>query len=139
MKKELPWFNVRGGRMKTTLYYGPWQCRREFMNDCQKECAREGHPLKGCMWLADFKFDWEGSLVLLPVPVKGGSRFGIFHCCCNYPALAPEDNEAAAKSGRSFESPSGGLEREVRKMARGGWKCFGRGTTSGILSVGVTQ
>lgn len=69
-KKELPPLDVPGGLMKTTLYYGPWQCRREFMNDCQKQCAAEGYPLKGCMWLADFKFDWEGSLVVLPVPVR---------------------------------------------------------------------
>jgi len=76
--------------MKTTLFYGPWQCRREFMNDCQRQCASEGYPLKGCIWLADFKFDWEGSLVLLPIPVTAGSRYGIYHCCCDYPELLPE-------------------------------------------------
>jgi hypothetical protein len=89
VKKELPWLNVPGGQMKTTLFYGPWQCRREFMNGCQRECASEGYKLMGCMWLADFKFDWEGRLVLLPVPVKAGSRYGIYHCCCNYPKLTP--------------------------------------------------
>ena len=87
-KKELPWLDVPGGRMKTTLYYGPWQCRQEFMNECQKQCGGEHYALMGCMWLADFKFDWEGSLVLLPVPVRAGSRFGLFHCCCNYPELS---------------------------------------------------
>ncbi len=101
-KKELPWLDVPGGRMKTTLYYGPWQCRREFMSDCQKQCKREGYPLKGCMWLADFKFDWEGSLILLPVPVRAGSRFGIFHCCCNYPELSPEENAARRKEWEKF-------------------------------------
>jgi hypothetical protein len=94
VKKELPWFNVPGGRMKTTLFYGPWQCRREFMNGCQRECASEGHTLRGCMWLADFKFDWEGSLVLLPVPVNAGSRYGIYHRCCDYPTLTKEQNKA---------------------------------------------
>jgi hypothetical protein len=93
VKKELPWLNVPGGRMKTTLFYGPWQCRREFMNGCQRECASEGHTLKGCMWLADLKFDWEGRLVVLPVPVKAGSRYGIYHCCCNYSELSKEENE----------------------------------------------
>jgi hypothetical protein len=92
-KKELPWLNVPGGQLKTTLYYGPWQCRREFMNGCQRECASEGHTLKGCMWLADFKFDWEGRLVLLPVPVKAGSRYGIYHCCCDYRTLAPAEKK----------------------------------------------
>lgn len=89
VKKELPWLTVPGGRMRTTLFYGPWQCRREFMNQCQMQCASEGYVLKGCMWLADLKFDWEGSLILLPVDVEAGSRYGIWHCCCNYPKLTP--------------------------------------------------
>ncbi|MFY0574032.1 hypothetical protein ACN28S_06385 [Cystobacter fuscus] len=97
VKKELPWLNVPGGRMKTTLFYGPWQCRREFMNGCQRECASEGYRLMGCMWLADFKFDWEGRLVALPVPGKGGSRYGIYHCCCDYPSLTPATKEAERK------------------------------------------
>jgi hypothetical protein len=44
-KRELPWLTVTGGRMKTTLFYGPWQCRREFMNQCQRECVGENYPL----------------------------------------------------------------------------------------------
>jgi hypothetical protein len=97
VKKELPWLNVPGGRMKTTLFYGPWQCRREFMNGCRKECASEGYPLMGCMWLADIKLDWEGSLVLLPVPVEAGSRYGIYHCCCKFPTLPKAEKEAERK------------------------------------------
>ena len=88
--------NVPGGRMKTTLYYGPWQCRREFINQCQMECGAS-YKLKGCMWLADIKLDWVGSLVLLPLPVKAGSRYGIYHCCCDYPELSPGDNAARRK------------------------------------------
>ena len=119
--KELPWLNVPGGKMKTTLYYGPWQCRREFMNECRRECAREGHTLKGCLWLADFKFDWEGSLVLLPVPVKAGSRYGIYHCCCDYPELSPEDNATRRKQ----------WER-IRKSYRNDWsKKFGEWPVAG--------
>ncbi|HZH14729.1 MAG TPA: hypothetical protein VE057_10275 [Archangium sp.] len=97
VKKELPWLNVPGGRMKTTLFYGPWQCRREFMNGCRKECARERLPLKGCIWLADLKFEWEGNLVLLPVPVEAGSRYGIYHCCCDYPTLPKAKKEVERK------------------------------------------
>jgi hypothetical protein len=101
-KKELPWLNVPGGQMKTTLFYGPWQCRREFMNGCQRECASEGHTLMGCMWLADIKLDWVGSLVVLPVPVKAGSRYGIYHCCCNYPTLSPAKKEEERRKWDSF-------------------------------------
>jgi hypothetical protein len=101
VKKELPWLNVPGGRMKTTLFYGPWQCRREFMNGCQKKCISEGYKLMGCIWLADLKFDWEGSLFLLPVPVKAGSRYGIHHCCCNYPTRTKPENDAARQEWKS--------------------------------------
>jgi hypothetical protein len=90
VKKELPWLTVPGGRMRTTLFYGPWQCRQQFMNECRMKCASEGHVLKGCMWLADLKFDWEGSLFLLPVNVEAGSRYGIYHCCCDYTELSKQ-------------------------------------------------
>jgi hypothetical protein len=102
VKKELPWLTVPGGRMKTTLFYGPWQCRREFMNECQMQCASEGHPLKGCMWLADLKFDWEGCLFLLPVDVEAGSRYGISHCCCDYPTRTPAQNAAERRKWDGF-------------------------------------
>ncbi|HYO71788.1 MAG TPA: hypothetical protein VEU33_37490 [Archangium sp.] len=78
-----------GGQMRTTLFYGPWQCRREFWSICQKECASGSYLLMGCMWLTDIKLDWEGSLIVLPLPVKAGSRYGIWHCCCNYAQLNP--------------------------------------------------
>jgi hypothetical protein len=109
-KKELPWLSVPGGRMKTTLFYGPWQCRQEFMNGCRKKCASEGSTLMGCIWLADFKFDWEGSLLFLPVPVKAGSRYGVHHCCCNYSTLAKAENDAARQEWKN-----------AMKSFRGAW------------------
>ena len=102
VKKELPWLPVLGGRMKTTLFYGPWQCRQDFMQMCQKECAQQGHRLMGCMWLADIKLDWEGRLVIPPVPVKAGGRYGIFHCCCDYPTVTKDQNDAARKKWENF-------------------------------------
>jgi len=102
VKKELPWLPVLGGRMKTTLFYGPWQCRQDFMQMCQKECAQQGHRLMGCMWLADIKLDWEGRLVIPPLPVKAGSRYGIFHCCCDYPTVTKEQNNVARKKWENF-------------------------------------
>jgi hypothetical protein len=96
-KKELPWLKVPGGQLKTTLYYGPWQCRREFMTGCQKECLQQGYQLMGCMWLVDIKLDWEGRLIALPIPVAGGSRYAVYHCCCNYPVLPKVKKEAERK------------------------------------------
>ena len=54
------------------------------------QCASEGHILKGCIWPTDLKFDWEGSLFLLSFPVQVGSRYGIYHCCCNYTELSKQ-------------------------------------------------
>ncbi len=102
IKKELPSLTVPGGKMRTTLFYGPWQCRQDFMRMCQTECALEGHRLLGCMWLADIKFDWEGSLILLPVTVEAGSRYGIHHCCCSYPTLTKEQNKARRDQWKAF-------------------------------------
>ena len=56
----------------------------------------------GCMWLADIKLDWVGSLVLLPVPVKAGSRYGIYHCCCSYPTLPPAKKEEERRKWEGF-------------------------------------
>lgn len=101
-KKELPWLDVFGGRMRTTLFYGPWQCRQEFMNDCRRQCSRERLPLRGCIWLADIKLEWEGRLVIPPFPVKAGSRYGIYHCCCQYPELSAAENAARRKEWDRF-------------------------------------
>ena len=94
VKKELPWLMVPGGKMRTTFFYGPWQCRQVFMTDCQKECAQQGYLLMGCMWLADIKLEWEGHIPVPPLPIKSGGRLAITHCCCNYPTLSPIENAA---------------------------------------------
>ncbi len=52
--------------------------------------------------LADIKLDWEGRLVIPPLPVKAGSRYGIFHCCCDYPTVTKEQNDAARKKWENF-------------------------------------
>jgi hypothetical protein len=102
VKKELPWLVLPNGSMKTTLFYGPWQCRQDFMRMCQVECAQSGHPLRGCIWLADLKFDWEGELILLPVEVEAGRRYGIWHCCCDFPKLSSAQKEVERRKWESF-------------------------------------
>jgi hypothetical protein len=115
-KKELPWLTVAGGRLKTTLFYGPWQCNRRWMNSCQRECTSEGLQLKGCMWLGDIKLDWQGSHLVLPLPVEAGGRYAITHCCCSYPALSPVSNATRRKEWENF-----------RESYREGWsKKFGK-------------
>lgn len=86
-KWEGPWVGGPFGRLKTTIYYGPWQCNRAFMSECERQCAQKQLRLKGCMWLADFKFDGEGLIPFMGTQVKTGTRFAITHCCCNYPEL----------------------------------------------------
>lgn len=41
-------------------------------------------------------------LLHLPVPVRAGSRYGLFHCCCDYPELSPAENAARRKEWEKF-------------------------------------
>ncbi|RKH68763.1 hypothetical protein [Corallococcus llansteffanensis] len=74
-----------GGQVRTTIYYGPWQCSVAFMSRCETKCAAQGHALRGCIWLADFKGDWQGRFMLMPA--AAGGRLAITHCCCDYPKV----------------------------------------------------
>ena len=66
----------------------------------------------------------KGSLVLLPVPVEAGSRYGIFHCCCNYSKLLPEKKEVERKRWDGF-----------RESFREEWsKKFGKWPSDGAKS-----
>ncbi len=73
----------QGGQVQTTIYYGPWKCSQAWMDRCQRKCAAEEYVLKGCIWLADIKTDWQMRFALFPV--SAGGRLAITHCCCNYP------------------------------------------------------
>ncbi|RKH59100.1 hypothetical protein [Corallococcus llansteffanensis] len=74
-----------GGQVRTTIYYGPWQCSAAFMSRCETKCAVQGRALMGCIWLADIKGDWQGRFMLLPA--EAGGRLAITHCCCDYPTI----------------------------------------------------
>ncbi|MCY1034053.1 hypothetical protein OV207_21550 [Corallococcus sp. BB11-1] len=74
-----------GGQVRTTFYYGPWQCSAAFMARCESKCAAQGHALMGCMWLADIKGDWQGRFMLMPA--EAGGRLAVTHCCCDYPKV----------------------------------------------------
>ncbi|SEL24484.1 hypothetical protein SAMN05444354_1055 [Stigmatella aurantiaca] len=76
-----------GGRVTTTIYYGPWQCNAKQMGRCQRQCTSEGRMLMGCIWLADIKGDWVGRFMFLPA--EGGTRYPLTHCCCDYATVAP--------------------------------------------------
>ncbi|RKH21812.1 hypothetical protein D7X74_00330 [Corallococcus sp. CA047B] len=62
-----PFPRPEGGQLRTTIYYGPWHCSAAFMSRCEARCAAQGHALMGCIWLADFKGDWQGRFLLRPV------------------------------------------------------------------------
>ncbi|GHG87059.1 hypothetical protein GCM10012319_44540 [Comamonas sp. KCTC 72670] len=94
-----PPVNVAGsGQFRTVIFYGPWQCSRQLMDYCANKCSGSGHALQGCMWLADVKMDFQGTVM------RAGSRFGMTHCCCNYGKLSP-DQTAAARSRWSSARP----------------------------------
>lgn len=95
-KLEGPRISVIAGSFKPTFFYGPWQCSQRWMTYCQRQCAAEGYALKGCMWIADLKLDWEGTLY------NAGGRFAITHCCCDYPVLSKEATKAARTRWEKF-------------------------------------
>jgi hypothetical protein len=74
-----------GGTAQATIYYGPWQCRQEWLSDCQARCSSQGHKLLGCIWLADIKTDLKSRF--LGSPLSAGGRLAIKHCCCDYPTV----------------------------------------------------
>nr|WP_255671488.1 hypothetical protein [Corallococcus sp. AS-1-6] len=75
-----------GGQLRTTIYYGPWQCSADFLSRCESKCSSQGHALMGCMWLADIKGDWQGRYFFMPA--EAGGRMAITHCCCDYPTVS---------------------------------------------------
>ncbi len=78
-----------GGQFRTVIFYGPWQCSRQLMNYCREKCAGSGYALQGCMWLADVKMDYQGTVI------DTGSRYGMTHCCCNYSTISVSANQSA--------------------------------------------
>ncbi len=87
-----------GGQFQTVIFYGPWQCSSHLMEYCRSKCSGSGHALQGCMWLADVKMDFQGTVM------RVGSRYGMTHCCCNYPTLAPAQTNAARGQWNSMRS-----------------------------------
>ncbi len=95
-KLEGPRISVVAGSFKPTFYYGPWQCSQRWMTYCQRQCVAEGYARRGCMWIADLKLDWEGTLY------NAGGRYAITHCCCDYPVLSKEATKAARTRWEKF-------------------------------------
>jgi hypothetical protein len=85
---------VRGANseLTTTIYYGPWPCRRDVFLNCQARCATR-YTFRGCIWLADVKFDGAGTIPFLGIQVKSGTRVAVTHCCCDYPKLKSTEAE----------------------------------------------
>ncbi|MCE9669038.1 hypothetical protein LY474_14595 [Myxococcus stipitatus] len=72
-----------GSTVTTAIYYGPWACSAAWMQRCERKCGYEGHTLRGCIWLADIKGDWQGRFLGI-FPAEGGTRVAITACCCDY-------------------------------------------------------
>ena len=67
-----PWAATpNGGRRQTTIYYGPWQCTTQWLQKCSAKCASEGHRSMGYIWIADIKYDWQGTIGPLPAAAGG--------------------------------------------------------------------
>jgi hypothetical protein len=110
-----------GTRMRSTFYYGPWQCNGNFMGQCQRECAAQGRVLKGCMWLADIKYDFQAQTMFLPLPIQAGSRYAIWHCCCDFVPLKTADKEVLR---RQWEGATKSIRRRFAEEY-GDWPSTG--------------
>jgi hypothetical protein len=78
----------------------------------------------GCIWLTDIKLEWEGRLLVPPLPVKAGTRYAIWHCCCKHPTLPKEKKEVERQKWDKF-----------RETFREEWsKKFGQWPTEGKTS-----
>jgi hypothetical protein len=55
------------------------------------------------MWLADIKYDWQAPLM----PLKAGSRYALWHCCCDFPELM-----SSAGPRKKWESAIKSLRRK---------------------------
>jgi hypothetical protein len=70
------------------------------------------------MWLADIKYDWQGPVM----PLTAGSRYALFHCCCDFPTLKPADKEPLRKR---WENAREGLRRKFAEVY-GEWPKSGK-------------
>jgi hypothetical protein len=86
-KWEGPWMETPAGLVRKTLYYGPWQCRQVWLDECSSKCEAQSLKSMGCIWVADIKTEFHGAGVI--ASVEAGGRWAVTHCCCNYP-LAPD-------------------------------------------------
>lgn len=91
-----PWFSGPLGNMRTTIFYGPWQCRQTWLDECSAKCGSQGHSSLGCIWIADLKVEVEGLFV------RGGSKLAFTQCCCNKPkAVDRKDRRDIWEDGRA--------------------------------------
>lgn len=78
-----------GGTGQTTIYYGPWQCRQLWFEDCRTKCAAQGRRSMGCIWLADIKATLHTRFLMMPL--SGSNKLAIVHCCCDWEKTQPTD------------------------------------------------
>ncbi|HEU5154424.1 MAG TPA: hypothetical protein VFU03_06825 [Gemmatimonadales bacterium] len=89
-----------GGTTQTTIYYGPWQCRQEWLTDCTARCGRQGHRSMGCIWLADMKTEVKTRFLLMPI--SWGGKLAITHCCCDWPETRPVNRDEWEKGRERY-------------------------------------
>ena len=87
------WVGRVGNRFRMTMYYGPWACRQDFIDDCKENlCKKKAGTLGGsgkyigCVWVADFVFESESTF--LRMVIKAGGRWAFYHCCCDCPKIS---------------------------------------------------
>jgi RHS repeat-associated protein len=70
------------GQITVKIYFGPWRCRKVWVDTCKKKCASQGLKFLGCVWIADINEVIEvGGLPVAAI------NYALTHCCCSYPSI----------------------------------------------------
>lgn len=83
-KWETPMFQSPNGMAKATIYYGPWKCTQQWIDECRVKCVEKSYTAMGCIWIADFSVQASGYAGGY-IPFESGGKYSFTHCCCSYP------------------------------------------------------
>ncbi len=93
---DTEWHGPWMGLMQVSVFYGPWQCRQEWIDYCKAKCESRGLESKGCVWIADIR-----------TQIKIGPNFrvgyeAVTYCCCNYQRCDKDIREQSQRRWDNF-------------------------------------
>ena len=105
---------ISSGPVTVGVNIGPWKCRPEQIEDCQKQCAAKGGTFKGCVWVGDIQIDFNPPNLNTG---RVGTFFGFKHCCCDDEKLPKEKCDAARRKWDNYRD-------KFRKEIENAWGAY---------------